>query len=195
MIEVVEIRNPEHLDELRTKLLTELKKVTVPKLPKSKTYLPGEKKQHMRSDVIGDIGRTMTLGFGDTRHGIKDYSSNAKYPALMKALVDYGNAIVPIGFQYNGITLNHNVKAKKHIDSKNFGTSYITGLGEYTGGDLKVYKNETEYDAMDLHNRAVGFNGAEMAHETCDFEGERYTIIYYKQKWAGTPTGYETIGK
>jgi hypothetical protein len=194
MITVVEERNPELVADLRAKLVAELKKVTVPKLPKLKVLKEGEKRAHTRSDVIGPIGRTMTLGFGDTRRGIKDYSFNAKYPALMKALVEYGNAIVPVGFHYNGITLNHNVKAKKHKDSKNFGDSYITGLGDYTGGALNVYSNDEDYTAMDLLHKVVGFNGSQLWHETTDFQGNRYTIIYYKQKWAGSPSGYTTVG-
>jgi hypothetical protein len=195
MITVVEERNPELVAELRTKLLAELKKVTVPKLQKLKVLKEGDKKPaHTRSMVIGEIGRNMHFGYGDTRRGIKDYVTNARYPDLMKALVEYGNAIVPVGFHYNGITLNHNVKAKKHKDSKNFGDSYITGLGNYTGGTLNVYSNDTDCTAFDLLHKVVGFNGSELWHETNDFEGDRYTIIYYKQKWSGSPTGYTTVG-
>jgi hypothetical protein len=195
MIQIVETRNPELVSELRTKLHEELKKITIPKLPKLKELKPGQKHIYRRSDVVGDIGRSMNFGYGNTRRGVKDFKSNGKYPDLMKALVDYGNAVLPVGFHYNGITVNHNVKAKKHIDCKNNGVSYITGFGIYTGGELTIYKSETEVVEMDLHNKVVGFNGSELYHETKDFEGDRYTIIYYKQIWDGYPSGYDTVGK
>jgi hypothetical protein len=195
MIEIVEPRNPELIAELRAKLITELKKITVRKLPKLKVYNPGDPYRHRRCDVVGDIGRSMTFGYGDTRRGIMDYRSNRMHPDVMKALVDYGNAVVPVGFHYNGIAVNHNMKAKKHMDSKNFGVSYITGFGEYTGGELNVYKSETEIEVLNLHHNIYGFNGSELYHETKDFEGDRYTIIYFKQKWDKSPTGYDTVGK
>ena len=194
-METVETRNPELVESLRTKLLEALGKATVPKLSKPRWKTKEGKSTHQRSNVIGDIGRTMTFGFGNTRRGIKDYKTNSKYPDLMKALVDYGNAILPVGFFYNGITLNHGVKAKKHVDSLNIGVSYITGLGEYTGGELEIWSSDTESVKVDLNKKIVGFNGALMPHQTCDFEGNRYTIIYYKQKWNSPVTGYETIGK
>jgi hypothetical protein len=80
------------------------------------------------------------------------------------------------------ITLNHGVKAKKHKDAFNIGDSVIVGIGEYEEGKLRVYSNETDYVAHDILDRPLMFNGAELAHETEDFTGDRYTIIIYSQR-------------
>jgi hypothetical protein len=184
------IRSPAKVEKLKTHLLEVLRDTTIPAIPK-----PASAANSNRGNKLGTIGRTMTLGFGDTRHGIKQFSINKKYPELLKALVDFGNAIVPKGFEYNAITINEGVKAKKHIDSKNGGVSYIIGIGDFTGGNIKVWdengKNPKEYD---LNGKPVGFNGGLLYHQTTPFKGERYTIIYYKQIWEGNIEGHKTIG-
>jgi hypothetical protein len=80
------------------------------------------------------------------------------------------------------VTLNYGVKAKKHTDSFNVGDSVILGISDYQGGKLRVYTSETEYNAYDIQDTPLMFNGSELAHETEDFTGERYTIIYYSQR-------------
>jgi hypothetical protein len=185
------IRNPAKVAKLRANLLEVLRRSTIPSIPKPKLG-----RNTNRGNKLGTIGRTMTLGFGDTRHGIKQFSINKKYPELLKALIEYGNAIVPKGFEYNAITINEGVKAKKHIDSKNGGVSFITGVGDFTGGNIRVFDkdNKKTYKDYDLKDKAVGFNGGLLYHQTTPFKGERYTIIYYKQMWEGNITGYKTVG-
>jgi hypothetical protein len=184
------IRAPTKVAKLRENLLEVLRRSTIPPIPK-----PSTAKNTNRGNKLGTIGRTMTLGFGDTRSGIKQFSTNAKYPELLKALIEYGNAIVPKGFEYNAITVNEGVKAKKHIDSKNAGVSYITGVGDFTGGKIRVFEKDSKaYNDYDLKDRAVGFNGGLLYHQTTPFKGERYTIIYYKQLWEGNITGFKTVG-
>jgi hypothetical protein len=185
------IRNPAKVAKLRANLLEVLRRSTIPPIPK-----PSKDKNTNRGNKLGTIGRTMTLGFGDTRSGIKQFSTNKKYPELLKALIEYGNAIVPKGFEYNAITINEGVKAKKHIDSKNAGVSFITGVGDFTGGNIRVFDKDSKkaYKDYDLKDKAVGFNGGLLYHQTTPFKGERYTIIYYKQMWEGNITGYKTVG-
>jgi len=83
------------------------------------------------------------------------------------------------------ITLNYGVKAKKHVDSFNVGDSVIVGIGDYTDGKLRVYdggKTSETFTAYNIHDTPLMFNGALLAHETEDFTGERYTIIFYSQR-------------
>lgn len=184
------LRNVSKVEKTKAKLLEVLRRTTIPPIPK-----PSAGGNTNRGNKLGTIGRTLTLGFGDTRKGITQFKSNAKYPELLKALIEFGNAIVPKGFEYNAITLNEGVKAKKHIDSKNGGVSYIIGVGDFTGGKIRVWdkdaKNPKEYD---LNGKPVGFNGGLLYHQTTPFKGERYTIIYYKQMWEGNIEGYKTVG-
>ena len=189
-ISTLPIRNKARFDSLKATLLDVLRESTVPKIPK-----PAISAHSNRGTKLGTIGRTITFGYGDTRRGIKEYKTNARFPELLKALIDFGNAIVPKGWDYNGITLNHGVKAKKHKDSKNLGVSYIIGIGDFTGGGIKVWDAEDKNPrVMDLHDKPVGFNGGLLFHQTTPFKGERYTIIYYKQMWEGVLKGYTTKG-
>ena len=161
-----------------------MKCLTCTKIPKLQEPTPGRPSQ--RWDVIGSIGATTQFGFGQVRfRGYKELAANKRYPDTLKALIEYGNLVVPQGFRYNFIQVNRGVKAKKHIDKKNVGDSVIVGIGDYTGGRLRVYKNDTEYTAFDLKDKPVLFNGAERYHETEDFEGERYTFIYLTQRKKG----------
>jgi hypothetical protein len=123
----------------------------------------------------------MSFGFGDNRQGWNYYVTNKKHPEVFKALVEFGNLVVPKGWEYQGITLNHGVKAKKHVDAKNVGKSVIIGIGDFTGGEIRVWKDGVPTD-KDLHDKPVMFNGGVLAHETRPFKGDRYTIIFYKQK-------------
>jgi hypothetical protein len=84
-------------------------------------------------------------------------------------------------FEYTHITLNRNLRCKRHTDGGNMGPSYIAGFGNYVGGGLLVEspgggKPET---ILDLRGKFVMFNGNTQPHETMAFEGERYTLVYY----------------
>ena len=181
----------------RDALLVELGKVTVPTLGKPST--PERRKRHgVRADNIGSIGRSATLGFGRTRmHGIAEFRFNKKWPELLRALIEFGNTIAPPGWTYTAITLNHNVLARKHRDTSNVGRSIIVGIGDYKGGALRVWDpTDIHYDDINLKDQPTMFNGALRTHETQPFEGSRYTIIYYRQKWEGGCAGMPPmIGK
>jgi hypothetical protein len=171
-------------------LLAELRKIVIPTL--GNPSKPERRKRHgVRADTIGSIGRSATFGFGRTRmYGIAEFRFNKKFPEVCRALINLGNVIAEPGWRYTAITLNHGVQAKKHRDTSNVGRSIIVGIGNYTGGDLRVWgTDDAAFEDMDLHDRPTMFNGAVRTHETQPFEGERYTIIYYSQKWEGGCAG------
>ena len=175
---------------VRDALLTELRKVTIPKLGNGSKTEEQRKHHGVRADVIGSVGRSATFGFGNTRKGLGEFRYNKKYPALLRALIAYGNRVVPPGWKYTAITLNHGVLARKHRDSSNVGRSVIVGIGDYTDGALRVWNAEnTVHEDLDLKDKPTMFNGAMRTHETQPFVGERYTIIYYRQKWQGVCAG------
>ena len=193
-IEEFEIRDHAAYEVAREALLTELRKITIPKIQKSH-YTKAGVLVPQRDRIIGTIGRTCNFGFGRTRHGYKEYVTNKKYPDVFKALVAFSNVVLPRNWTYQSITLNHNVQAKKHIDGQNNGHSVIVGIGEYTGGRLNVYdKDGIDVISYDIKDRPLMFNGAINPHETLPFEGERYTIIFFKQKKAGTIEGMQLGG-
>src|SRR6056300_721462 len=84
------------------------------------------------------------------------------------------------GFEFTSIVINKNHMARLHKDKNNIGESYIIALGDYTGGELRVWNTDkTAFADHDIKNKWLRFNGAEHFHETLPFEGERYSIVYY----------------
>jgi hypothetical protein len=194
-IQILPIRSKSAYETAKTALLEELKDITIKRLGTPvkdvKNPVTG------RADVIGTIGRTMTMGYGMVKFkGYREFVWNKKYPELLKRLVEFGNRVVPKGWDYETITVNHGVKAKKHKDTGNAGDSVIIGIGDFTGGDIKVWdendKNPKEYN---LKDQPLMFNGATHYHQTMPFKGDRYTFIFYRQKREGTSKGVTMKGK
>lgn len=194
-IEKLPIRNKTLYDEARDELLKILRETTIPKIMKSTYDEEGKVKVAQRDRIIGSIGRTTNFGFGRTRQGYKPYVANQHHPELFKALVRFGNLVVPHGWEYQSITLNHGVKAKKHIDGQNVGRSVIIGIGDYSGGKVNIFAEDgTKPKAYDVKNEPTMFNGAVYPHSTQPFKGERYTMIFFKQKKAGKVRGVSMKG-
>jgi len=186
--------------EAKEKFLEEVRKVAIPKIKKTKFYPAGHPKageieSAQRDLIIGTIGRTENFGFGKTRAGYKEFAANKKYPELFRAVVVLGNSVVPKGWRYSAITLNHGVRAKKHTDKTNVGFSVIVGIGDYTGGGLYIYNPEgTDKKLFDIKDSPALFNGAILPHQTQPFKGERYTLIFYSHKEGARIPGIKSIG-
>ena len=167
-------------------LLDLLSKVKIPKIIKNRVDLSGNIMVAERENIIGAIGRTCNFGLVRSRRiGYTTSACSHKWKEIHKAIFQFGNHVCPPGMDITSITLNHGVKAKKHVDSFNVGDSVIVGIGNYEGGKLRVYdggRDSENYTAYDIHDKPLMFNGAKFAHETEDFAGDRYTIIYYSQR-------------
>jgi hypothetical protein len=187
MINTVRITDPAKYEEDKTKLLEILKSVTIPPIAKSR-YKDGKVTQRNRDLIIGGIGRTCNFGLVRSRiYGYRNSRYDTKWPELYRSIFAFANHICPAGMDVTSITLNHGVKAKKHRDGFNIGDSVIVGIGDYDGGKLRVYSNDTDYVAHDIKDKPLMFNGAVLAHETEDFTGDRYTIIIYSQRPKSQP--------
>jgi hypothetical protein len=166
----------------RARLLELLQKVRIPNIIRNRRDASGNVIGRQRENVIGTIGRTCNFGLVRSRRfGYINSRHTTKWSDLHNALFKFGNHVCPAGMDVTSVTLNHNVKAKKHIDGFNVGDSVIVGVGTYEGGKLRVYENDN-FTAFDICDRPLMFNGAKYAHETEDFTGDRYTIIYYSQR-------------
>lgn len=182
----------EKIKQLQIELYNKLEETSIPKIE-------GKRKDNLRTrgDLLGYNAWTFTLGCGYKRFaGYGEFNTNKKHPELLDLLIKYGNAICPKGFKYTTITINRDMKAKKHIDTGNAGNSVITGLGDFTGGNLLVYQKgkyemPTEYN---LKQHILIFNGAELYHRTTPFEGRRYTLVFYNQKGECEIEGKRMIG-
>lgn len=81
-------------------------------------------------------------------------------------------------FEYTSIQFNKNNRCAKHLDPRNMGTSAMIGLGDYEGGELKIWDGDNE-TIHETRHKWVVFNGSEKYHETLPWTGERYTLVYY----------------
>jgi hypothetical protein len=142
-------------------------------------YASGSKK---RGEIIGAKGYTFNLGGGRRRFmPVGEFKQNKDNPELFKTIVEYANLILPTGFEYSVITLNKNLKAKKHKDGGNDGLGCITFLGDYTGGGLYIYDDKDKPKLYPTKDVVIAFNGARLAHKTQSFTGNRYAMIFYQQ--------------
>jgi len=83
-------------------------------------------------------------------------------------------------FKFTSVQINDNHKSSRHKDGKNVGKSYIIGLGDYTGGAVRLYNPDGKgYKDVNIKNRFATFNGSELEHETLPFTGTRYSLVFY----------------
>ena len=163
----------ENNKEIYSNLLDKLNKITIPIIEKPK------KNNYTRGSLLGykNKGRTMTLGYSRRRtYGYGLTSHTKKHMDLFYLLIEYGLKILPRDFIFTSITVNYNLKCLPHKDNGNFGFSCITALGEFENGNLFI-----EGKKYDIKNNVLMFDGSKCLHQTENFSGDRYTIIYYKQ--------------
>lgn len=122
---------------------------------------------------VGD-GRSQCFGMVRKRSQAPDLSRQSWLDAeLHHLLMKFAALNVPIPF--TSIQVNDSLKCASHKDKHNEGDSYIVGFGPYTGGEL-VLKDHGEFN---IRHRPLLFNGSEIEHETKDFTGRRWTIVFH----------------
>lgn len=102
-----------------------------------------------------------------------DTAITEKKSELFKLLKDYAEYMFA-GFEFTTITVNKDIICEPHTDKYNIKPSVAIGLGDYTGGMLHIEGR----GGNDIRYRPLLFNGKSV-HWTDDFEGERFSLIYY----------------
>ena len=98
---------------------------------------------------------------------------NKKFPELYLLARRYIELYHP-DFKYTTIQLNKNVKCTPHIDKNNCGESYVIALGDFAGGRIVI-----EGKPCNIRGRWKKFNGKEQGHWTEEWEGTRYSLVYF----------------
>ena len=99
-------------------------------------------------------------------------------------------------FSWSTFTVNRSWMSERHRDTNNVGPSAIVSFGEHVGGDLRWWPDdypggvigalrEENGQVLQPFHKVCFFNGTK-AHETCPFEGNRVSIIFYELKWDAT---------
>jgi hypothetical protein len=73
--------------------------------------------------------------------------------------------------------VNCNAQFTPHVDSgRGSGQtlSMIVGLGDYSGGTLRV-----EGDSLDIQYKPLVFDGWKLRHWTNPFAGERFSLVWF----------------
>lgn len=143
----------------------------------------GQKWVH--SDTLGLV-RLRTGAFGVT-------SATQEYPHVTQVfnrwLKDRCPAEFGGDFPCTSISVNSNYAARRHRDGNNAGPSVIRAFGNFTGGELAYWAdddrsgaveelNHDDRSVMDLKKGIALFDGCR-GHEVNDFEGERFSIVWF----------------
>lgn len=125
------------------------------------------------------IGRSQCFGIVNKR-GLPPSLSRQSWldPKLHDLLMRFARLNLPDDLQFTSIQVNCNYKCLPHQDKGNEGTSYIVGFGAYTGGELKL----KDIGSFNIRHRPLLFDGSQIEHETMDYEGTRYTLVYHTIK-------------
>lgn len=159
-------------------VLTALSNFKFPKNP-GRMNVRREGFDELRSCIIGYV-----LAWGGCKEDPALNNIRRKeLSVISKKNVKFTQLLMDFGFEKSGdywdsICVNKSYPMAKHIDKNNVGTSFIIGLGNYTGGDLRVYEKDGSYNDIDIRKGFL-FNGAKQYHEVLPFEGERFSLVYY----------------
>ena len=123
------------------------------------------------------IGKVLTVQ--DRRLQCWWSNMSKENPELTKLMFSYGETLFH-DHKFNAICVNQSYQMARHKDKNNVGDSYIIGLGDYTGGELRVWdKNGENPVDHDIQHKPLKFNGSQYFHEVRPFEGERWSLIFY----------------
>ena len=145
---------------------------------------PKRKTQKINKNYVGR-GKSQTMGIVENINekfkGKKDLDvftlskftkENMILYEKIKLLGEYYN------FNFTSVQINKNFKCDRHKDSINMGNSMIIGLGDYKGGELTIeFENETK--KINIKNKPFYFNGSKYFHWVEDFEGTRYSLVFF----------------
>lgn len=146
----------------------------------------------------GDRVRSFVLGLNPATGEGAWYMHDPEYSgAMQRAYRELCTAMRSHrpNFVFHQITLNLNLKCKKHRDAGNVGTSYIIGFGAWEGGEFVVWDDDAALGgirgsgackAHGVRHRFVEFDGRTQWHETASFraargqaEPERITAVFF----------------
>jgi hypothetical protein len=124
------------------------------------------------------IGRSQAFGVVNKRSLPPDYSrQNWRRPKLFYHLIEFADKYVPIA--WNAITVNQNYQAGPHKDKHNRGNSFLVAFGDFTGGELEFHEG-TRLGLHDIRHKPVIENFSAYTHSVKDFQGERYSLVFYQ---------------
>ena len=152
-----------------------LERITLPTTYRERGNSQGHSKKTGANKQKG--ARQACFGYTHSQ-GKKQLSVHSlKYPHILELFTKFMESHNP-SFEFGSVYVNRNVQCIKHLDSANVGESLLVGLGDYTGGETRLYLDDEVKD-VDIKTQSLIFNGAEIEHETLPFEGTRYSLVFF----------------
>lgn len=116
-----------------------------------------------------------------------------KYAALHPELMDLFRSFIESlgkGYIFEQVYVNYKVRCKPHLDSNNVGTSLLVGLGDYSGGESHLFTHGSENPpvTIDIKSNYCMFDGSKLLHSSGDFEGDRYSLVFFNSAKSETKT-------
>tara|TARA_R110000824_G_scaffold312682_2_gene499685 strand:+ start:275 stop:856 length:582 start_codon:yes stop_codon:yes gene_type:complete len=135
-------------------------------------------KGYLKKDKEGNnIYRTKA----DNYKGLYQTKFKTENPELEDIFKEFTNLHAP-GFNWIQVQVNKNYISPPHFDSANTGESIIIGLGDYTGGNLRIDR-KSFVEEIDIRNRIYKFNGSQWKHWVSPIiSGSRISVVFYNSK-------------
>lgn len=135
-------------------------------------------KQHRNNREKRGIGVGTSIPFGKMKmlRCKGELRANRLFPELYEKIIEFGNKYVSI--EWTTIMFNYNFMCNPHKDGYNVGESYIIGFGDYTNGGELVIEN-VEHD---IKLKPLVFNGYLKEHWTNKWDGNRFSMVFFKTK-------------
>ena len=107
----------------------------------------------------------------------KVYSEN---PELKDIFKEFSFLHFP-DFEWTQVQMNLNWPCPPHRDSSNVSESILVALGDFTGGQTAVdYGVKRGIGRYDARLKPVKFDGANFLHWVEPYEGNRYSLVFFK---------------
>ena len=113
----------------------------------------------------------------DGYNGLYITEMRRKNPEFAEIAKEFRDLHFP-DFKYSQIQINKNYRIPKHKDSTNVGISTLCCFGDYTGG-MTCINHDGIIIRADAREKPITFNGSELEHWVEEFEGDRYSLVYF----------------
>tara|TARA_R110000803_G_scaffold209395_1_gene278938 strand:- start:83 stop:652 length:570 start_codon:yes stop_codon:yes gene_type:complete len=131
--------------------------------------------------LIGKVEREK-----DDKSGLYKTKLMAEHPELIDIFNEYKHYYFK-EFEFDQVTINYSPNGtiiKQHLDKVNVGDSVLVAFGDYSGGYTYIQnEKDRNFSMVDCREEITIFNGAERRHGVTAVNGDRYSLVFYKNKY------------
>lgn len=131
------------------------------------------------------IAKSQVLGIVRNRSESPDLSKCSwKDPKLHYLLMKFALMYLPSDFSFTSVQVNDSFMREAQFDRHNRGKTYIVAFGSFTGGEFVLKEGDTPRvppgdKEFNIRHRPLVFDANDMENYTKEFEGRRWSIVFY----------------